>query len=137
MNEPYKKYTIVWVWKLHTDNGEHISGLSSKFIEEKGRRVEIRFFKVEGKKRPAIVWTSNSSVSKLIMLTTGGSLDGPYQVTKLGDVLGEGEISRFDADKRKWTKYPNQLIESVVGSLSDELQNQLILEVNAFEMNAR
>ena len=134
MNAPFDKYQVVWAWKLHIDTGEHIVALPSKFVEEDGRTIEFRFFKVEGKKRPAIVWNSGANGTKLIMLTTEGSQEGSYRVTKLGDVLNEGKTSRFDPDKRTWKKYPNRLIESVVGPLSDELKEQLLLEINAFEM---
>ena len=120
MNDRLEKYAIVWPWKLHTDTGEHMPELPSKF--ENGE--EVRYFKVEGKKRPAIVWNSNSSTAQLIMLTTSGS----RHVVKLGNVVKPGTISYFSTDRQEWKRYPMRLIESEGQFLSDE-HKQLLLDV--------
>ena len=120
MNDRFEKYAIVWSWKLHTDTGVHMPELPSKF--ESGE--EVRYFKVEGKRRPAIVWNSNSSTAQLIMLTTSGS----RHVVKLGDVVRPGTVSYFSTDRQEWKRYPMRLIESDGQLLSDE-HKQLLLEV--------
>ena len=121
MNDRIEKYAIVWPWKLHTDTGDHMPELPPIYEDSK----EVRFFKVKGSKRPAIVWTANSTTAKLIMLTKQAS---SRHVRKLGDVVGNGIVSYFNPDKQEWKWYPMRLIESEGQFLSDE-HKQLLLDV--------
>ena len=127
MNDRLEKYAIVWSWKLHTDTGEHMPELPP--IYEDGK--EVRFFKVKGSKRPAIVWNSNSSKARLIMLTSQGASG---HVRELGDVVGNGTISYFDPDKHEWKWYPMRLIESEGHPLSNKHRQRLFEELNQHEM---
>ncbi len=128
MNDRFEKYAIVWPWKLHTDTGDHMPELPP--IYEDGK--ELRFFKVKGSKRPAIVWNSNSSTAQLIMLTTSGS----RHVVKLGDVVGTGKICYFSTDRQEWKRYPMRLIESDGQLLSDEHKELLLEVINQHSMSS-
>ena len=130
MNDRIEKYVIVYAWKLHTDTGEHMPELPPKLVNGE----ELRYFKVEGKKRPAIVWNSNSSKARLIMLTSQGSSG---HVRELGDVVGNGTVSYFDPDKHEWKWYPMRLIESEGHPLSNKHIQRLYEELNQHEMTGK
>ena len=129
MNDRIEKYAIVRVWKLHTDTGKHMPELPSKYVDGE----EVRYFKVEGKNRPAIVWTSNSETAKLIMLTKQAS---SRHGRKLADVVGSGIISYFNPDKQEWKRYPYELIESEGKLLSDEHKQLLLEALNQHSMSS-
>ncbi len=135
MKAPYEKYTVVWAWKLHVDTGKPNRDLPPKIVKDENGRIveEIHFFNVEGKKRPAIVWTSNTEKTKLIMLTTQGS----SHVIKLGTVLDNRVVCYFAPDRRLWQRYPNELIDSDAGQLADDLRQLLHEELSVFEMTVQ
>ena len=110
MSDPYQTYAVVWWWKLHVDTGEPLS--------LRPKNEETHYFKVEGKKRPFVVWTSNSTHSEVVMLTTQNS----KHVIKLGDVSGDGRISYFDP--RRIERYGNTL---AAGVKRDREGNDLLL----------
>lgn len=127
MSDPYKKYAVVWWWKLHVDTGEHLN------LPPKDEKT--RYFKVEGKKRLSVVWTSNSTHSKVILLTTQPS----ENTVKLGDVSRRGKISYFDP--RRIERYCNTLADGLerdpTGNevlLAHDLQDVLVKEIQKYRM---
>jgi len=129
MNERIQRFAIVWVWKLHIDTGEHMPDVPPKYEEGE----EIRCFKVEGKKRPAIVWDSNSSTARLIMLTT----ERTRSVIPLGDVLDNGKVSYFNPDPQERKRYPYRLVETECQPLSDRHKQVLFDELNKYSVGSK
>jgi hypothetical protein len=127
MSDPYRRYAVVRWWKLHVDTG--------KPLDLPPKDEETYYFKVEGKKRPFVVWTSNSTHSKVVMLTTQPS----ENVIKLGDVCGRGEVSYFDP--RRIERYGNDLAAGVERDregndilLAHDLRDILVKEIQKNRM---
>ena len=130
MSDPYQKYAVVWWWKLHVDTGEH--------LDLPPKDEETRYFKVEGKRRPFVVWTSNSTHSKVVMLTTQPS----ENVIKLGNVYGRGDVSYFDP--RRIERYSNTLAAGLEHDhegndmlLARDLRDVLVKEIQKHKMTDR
>ena len=120
-----KNYRIALWWKLHIDTGEPLP------VAPKDH--ETSYFKVEGKKRPAIVWYGGTTHSLLVLLTTQNS---PH-VLRLGKLKGDERISYFDP--RRIERYSNKMkvVDDLKFELSDEQKRLVLEEIDRYSMKSR
>lgn len=121
----WSNFRIVLWWKLHIDTGEPLTEIPPK-------DHETSYFKVEGKKRPAIVWREGHTHSFLVMLTR---TESPH-VIALGKLKGADNISYFDP--RRIERYPNKLkIHELRSELSKDQLRLFLEETDRFSMKTR
>lgn len=119
-----RKYRVVLWWKLHVDTGEP--------LDVPPKDHETSYFKVEGKKRPAIVWRVGKTHSLLVLLTETLS---PH-VMKLGKLEGAKVLSYFDP--RRIERYPNKLkVHELPIELSNEHRQFFLEEIERFSMTSQ
>lgn len=119
-----KKYRIALWWKLHIDTGEP--------LDVPPKDHETSYFKVEGKKRPAIVVYDGKTHSQLVVLTTQPS----DFVVRLGRLGGDERVSYFDP--RRTEQYPNKLkVNDLSSQLSHEQLQLFVEEMDRFSMKSR
>ena len=120
------KYWVYYWWKLHLDTSEPLADVPHN-------DPESGYFKVEGKRRPAILLKTGKMYSKVVLLTTICS----KHVVELGKLKDDDDrISYFDPRRIEW--HPNHLkLPWVVFELPNHLSLQFGEEMSRVSMTSR